>query len=115
LNCQVRLPAGILKHWPESAFSLNEVKSDNPRYRCFSFDENFSGSGPIPPHRTRLLVTFPYCTTCAGEHSAESPAIAAALVAESIVEAKVWVDGREYSAAKTIKELGSEADARGAA
>ena len=110
LNCQVRLPAGILKHW--SASYPTEVKSDEQRYRCFSFDETFKG--PIPPRTTGLLISFSYCTRCAAEQSGEAPAIAAALVGESVVEAKVWLDGREYIAAKTIKELSDDAEARGA-
>ena len=110
-NCQVRLPAGILKHW--SAHNPVEVKSDDQRYRYFSVDEKFKG--PIAPHQTIPLISFPYCTRCAGEHTGEIPAIAAALVGESVAEAKVWVDGNEYSAAKTIKELSADAEARGLA
>jgi len=34
-------------------------------------------------------------------------------VEESVVEAKVWIDGREYSAAKTIRELCEDVQARG--
>jgi hypothetical protein len=109
-NCHLRLPTGILTHW--SATYLTEVKSDDPRYRCFSFDETFKG--PIPPRKTGLLITFNYCTQCAAEHTKEVQAIAAAIVGESVIETRVWVDGREYSAAKTIKELSDEAEARGA-
>lgn len=102
-NGEVRLPTGILKHWSETAFILHETKSDDPQYRCFAFDETFKGG--IPPRQTGLLMTFKYCTLCAAEHTKESPTIAAALVAESVVAARVWIDGREYSVAKTIKEL----------
>jgi hypothetical protein len=35
-------------------------------------------------------------------------------VGESVVEAKVWLDDREYSAEKSIKELSDDAEARGA-
>lgn len=107
-NCLVRLPAGILAHW--SAIHPSEVKSDDQRYRCFRFDEK--GREPIPPRATGHLTSFEYCTQCAVEHSKESPAIASALVGESLVEAKVWLDGKEYSAAKTIKELSADAEAR---
>jgi hypothetical protein len=109
-NCQVRLPAGILKHW--SAMYPSELKSDDPRYRCFSFDENFKRSG-IPPHTTAELINFQYCTACAADHTGEIPAIAAALVGESEVEAKIWIDGKEYKALNTIKGLSADAEARG--
>ena len=108
-NCSVRLPTGILSHWSmEYRF---EVKSEDRRYRCFRLDE--SGHGPIPPHTTLLLIEFEYCAKCAAEHSRESPAIAGALVGESVVEAKVWIDKKEYSARRTIKELSEDAEARG--
>ncbi|MGA9156213.1 MAG: hypothetical protein WB249_05435 [Candidatus Sulfotelmatobacter sp.] len=109
-NCQVRLPAGILKHW--SAMYPSEVKSDDQRYRCFSFDESFKRTA-ISPHTTVELINFSYCTACAGDHTGEIPAIAAALVEESEVEAKIWIDGREYKAVNTIKGLSADAEARG--
>jgi hypothetical protein len=37
----------------------------------------------------------------------------AALVAEATVDATLWIDGREYSAQKSIKELSQDADAAG--
>lgn len=80
---------------------------------AFRSDENANGS--ISPHTTGQLFTFRYCTQCAGEYTGEEPAIAGALVAESVVEARVWLDDREYSDAKTIKELSDDAEARGAA
>jgi hypothetical protein len=109
-NCQVRLPAGILKHW--SAMYPSEVKSDDQRYRCFSFDESFKRTA-ISPRTTAALIDFNYCTACAGEHTGEIPAIAAALVGESEVEATIWIDGREYNAVNTIKGLSADAEARG--
>jgi hypothetical protein len=109
-NCRVRLPAGILKHW--SSVYPSEVPSDDPRYRCFTFDENMKRSA-ISPRTTTELINFPYCTACAGEHTGEIPAIAGAIVGESEVEARVWIDGREYSAVNTIKGLSADAEARG--
>jgi hypothetical protein len=104
-NCRVRLPVGILKHW--SAGYMSEMKSDDQRYRCFGFDESFKRVA-ISPHTQAELITFNYCTACAGDHSGESPAIASAVVGESEVEAKVWIDGREYTGKKTIRELSSD-------
>ncbi len=110
-NCQVRLPAGVLKHW--SSHYPTEVPSDDQRYRRFSFDETWKHRA-ISPHTAEELITFPYCTACAAEHTGETSAIATAIVGESEVEAKVWIDGREHSAVQTIKELSAEAEARGA-
>jgi hypothetical protein len=107
-NCQVRVPAGILKHW--SCIYPSEGASDNPSYRCFSFDEG--GRGPIPPHKALRIFSIEYCTRCAAEHTGEIAAIAGAIVGESVVEAKVWIDGREYDAERTIKELSADEETR---
>jgi hypothetical protein len=104
-NCEVRLPPAILKHW--STAYRGEVRSDDERYRSFRSDE--TAKGFISPRTTGLLFTFPYCTQCAAEQTGEIPTIAGAIVGESVVEAKVWFDGREYSAIKTIKELSVDA------
>ncbi|MGA3328110.1 MAG: hypothetical protein ABSF45_26970 [Terriglobia bacterium] len=105
LNAIVRLPVGILKHW--SASYPTEVKSDDPRYRCFRFDEQQSRS--IPPHDTGRLISFQYCTACALPGAGGI----AALVAEATVDARLWIDGREYSAQKSVKELSQDAEAAG--
>ena len=104
-NGRVRLPAGILKHWTTTY--VGEDRSDDSRYRVFRCDEE--GHGPILPQSARNIIEFDYCTQCAVEHCGDSPEIAGAFVAESTVEAKVWVNGREYNAVKTIKELDSSA------
>lgn len=105
LNAIVRIPVGILKHW--TAAYPTEAKSDDPRHRCFRFDEKQSGS--IPPHDTRCLISFEYCTQCA----LPSAGGIAALIAEATVDARVWIDGQEYSAQKTIIELSRDAEAAG--
>jgi hypothetical protein len=107
-NCLVSLPTGVLSHW--SAVYLSEVKSENHRYRCFRFDE--SSLGAVSPHTTGHPITFDYCTQCAVEHSGEGLAVGSALVAESLVEVKFWIDNREYSVARTVKELSEETEAR---
>jgi len=52
------------------------------------------------------LATFEYCTVCAG---ADQGGIGA-MVAESRLGARVWVDEREYAVEKTIKELAMDRD-----
>ena len=105
-NCQVRLLAGMLKHWYAAS---GELPSGDRRYRCFGSDEHVIGN--IAPRTTRELFQFPYCTRCAADDTGEEPTIAGAIVGESLVEAKVWFEGREYSDAKTIKELSEDAEA----
>jgi hypothetical protein len=100
LNALVRLPAGILSHW--STIYPTEVKCDDPHVRCFRFDERLCGS--IQPHDTCCLIAFDYCTRCA----LPSAGGISALVAESVVDAKVWIDAREYSDKKTIAQLAGE-------
>lgn len=105
LNALVCLPAGILAHW--STTYATEVKSENPRYRRFRFDERQSGS--IPPHDTRRLIFFDYCTRCAPERAQGM----ASLVAEATVDVKVWIEGREYTAQNTIEGLAKDREAAG--
>jgi len=104
LNCLVRLPAGILKHW--SSIYPTETKSDNPRYRCFSFDEK--SNGPIAPHSIGHLITFEYCRQCAMEDTKDVEWIAARLVTEMVVEATVWIDNKEYKTSATMRDLSIE-------
>jgi hypothetical protein len=99
-NCQVCLLGGLLKH--QSAMYYGELPSDD-RYRRFRSDE--ASTGAISPHTTAQLFQFPYCTRCAVENIQDHPTISEAIVGASEVEAKVWIDGREYGAKKTIKEL----------
>jgi hypothetical protein len=104
-NGRIRLPAGILKHWTSTY--PGEDRSDDSRYRVFRCDEE--GHGPILPQSTQNIIFFDYCTQCAVEQFGDIPEVAGAIVAESTVEVKVWINGREYSDAKTIKELSSSA------
>lgn len=99
------LPRGILAHW--TAVYPEEVRSDVAGRRCFRFDGK--GRGYIPPHDTRTLISFDYCTTCAAQHAGSD----AQLVAHAVVEVKVWIDGREYSDQKTIEELAREREGAG--
>ena len=104
-NGSLRLPSGVLKHW--STAYIGEERSTDPKYRVFRLDEE--GYEPIRPQSTITLTTFDYCTQCAAEDTREISAIASALVGESLIEVKVWIDGREYSDAKTVKELSQSA------
>jgi hypothetical protein len=106
-DCEIRIPVGLLKHRNEK--SLSEVKSNEPNRRCFRIDETARGSAKprvVMPHDKRVLMTFDYCTQCALDDCRGI----AALVAEAIIEAKVWIEGREYSTAKTVQELAEDAE-----
>ena len=48
--------------------------------------------------------------TCATAGTGEIPPVAAAIIKESVVHAKLWVDGREYAIEKTIHDLIEEAE-----
>jgi hypothetical protein len=108
-NAQLRIPSGLLKHW--STTYSGEVASADPRHRCFSVDE--VGRGAISPHSSKLLYSVVFCTECAAKDTGEGSAIAFDLVAQSRIEAKVWLDGREYSSGITIEELEKDATAKG--
>lgn len=105
-DLEVGIPAGLLKHW--SAVYLTEVRRGDIHRRYFRFNE--ADFTILNPHSTLQLASFDYCTTCA---VADAAGIAA-LVSEAIMEARVWIEGREYSAEKTIKELAEDTEKRGA-
>src|SRR5207249_2006834 len=72
LNCWIRLPASLLKHWP--ATYPHEVKADDGRNRDFRFDER-SAPNQIAPHSTESLMTFDICTHCAADSTGEISSI----------------------------------------
>jgi hypothetical protein len=106
LNGMICLPAAILAHW--TATYPTEVKSNDPHKRCFRFDERQAGHS-ISPHETRRLIFFDYCTKCALVPAGGI----AALVAESTVDAKLWIDGREYTDQRTVKGLAEDREDTG--
>ena len=105
-DCEIRLPASILKHW--SATYPSEVKHGDPDWRYFSLNEK--SNAIIQPRNTRVLTFFDYCTQCADDASMRTPG----LVASSVIKATIWINGREYSDSKTIQELAEDAGRRGA-
>jgi hypothetical protein len=104
-DCEVRLPASILKHW--SATYPSEVKKGDPVWRYFRFNESL---GIVLPRETVALTFFDYCTRCAHDASLQTPGE----VPSSIIEATIWINGRAYSDSKTIQELAADAGSRGA-
>lgn len=110
-DCEIRLPVGVLKHWSTSYFG--EVRSDDPNLRCFRLNESSRGASKprmLMPRNETQLAAYDYCTKCADEDGGQTPG----LVASSVVNAKVWIGGREYSDSKSIKELAEDAETRGA-
>jgi hypothetical protein len=101
-DVEVCLPAGLLKHW--SAHYLNEVRCDDRSRRCFRFNQE---GRTIPgPHQKAVVYFDNYCTTCAVK---ESGVFVAAAIRDT-VEVKVWIDGHEYAAIKTIEDLAHDAE-----
>jgi hypothetical protein len=105
-TCKVRLPASILKHW--GAIYITEVRKGDPAWRYFRLTETHQG--PLEPHDRMVLTSFDYCTKCADEEGGRTPG----LVASSVVDATLWINGREYSDSKTIQQLAEDAERRGA-
>lgn len=58
----------------------------------------------MSPHDRRRLAAYEYCTSCAvGKVGGVS-----ALISEAKLGARIWIDGKEYSVEKTIKQLAAE-------
>jgi hypothetical protein len=101
-NCQVRMPSSVLSHWNAGSV-LNDSAEKDRRYRSLRFDES-TYALDIPPYSSQELFTECYCTQC----GAKAEGGISAAVSQSVVEAKAWIDGREYSTKKTIEELARE-------
>lgn len=99
-DAEVRIPAGILKHW--SAVYPHEVRSDDPSRRRFRFSQQ--GRSIPGPHDKAIVYGDNYCAVCAVK---ESGTLAPVSLRDT-VEVKVWIDEREYSANKTIEELAQD-------
>ena len=108
ISGEIRVPAGILKHW-SCGYGMDENLSEDGRFRIFRFDERICALRPIQPRSVGVISTMDYCTQCAIEDTRDSEAVGALIVAEYLVEITVWIDGREYSDAKTMKQLSSAA------
>jgi hypothetical protein len=110
-DCMVELSSCLLAH--DSASYPSEVPSGDGTLRRFRFDETHKGSTKprvLLPHGSATLMTFNYCTACADAAGARTPRLAASRT----VEAKIWINGHEYSEKKTIMELAIDAERRGA-
>jgi hypothetical protein len=103
-TCMVWLPASIFKHWPDLRLpgETSPIGSDPRRCRFKETDKGSAKPRAVDSRDEARLATLDYCTRCAG------------ISPEEIVEAKVWIDGLEYSDQKTIKELAADAERRDA-
>ena len=102
---EIRLPSSLLKHW--SAVYQNEVRCNFPGLRCFRFDQTVYGG--VRPHDRLGLATFEYCIACAVEEQGGG-IVGEALIAETQLSARAWVNGNEYAVEKTIKQLAIDAE-----
>ena len=105
-DLEVRLPAGILKHF--SATYPAEVESNDRRYRRFRYSRS-SPEGVVGPRERQLLISFDYCTVCAWP---ESGMIGALVVDEANVTATIWINGTPFTVEKTIRQLAMERELR---
>jgi hypothetical protein len=96
---KVWIPAAILSHWPNA--HVNSILEADGRC-CFMFDQ--SSTRPINPCDSKVLMTSNYCQVCAlPAYENMQPAMRGAKIT-----AKIWIDGTQYTAEKTIKELGED-------
>lgn len=93
---ELRVPAGILKHWSQTYMLEVKVPSSNSCDRYFRLDQR--NKGIVGPRSEMQLLSMEYCKTCAG--------MAQSLLAGGLsVRATIWIDGREYKVETTIEEL----------
>jgi hypothetical protein len=101
-DCKVWAPAGLLKHWSGTSYSL-EVPSTEANRRCFQFTERHFG--PLAPGETKQAMSIEYCGACAAKEYGVPGA-----GGDEVIDARMWIDGREFEAQNTIKGLAIEAD-----
>jgi hypothetical protein len=101
---EICIPEGLLKHW--NTIYPGEIKpSPNANYRCFRWSQE--GRGLVLPHDQKLLVTFEYCTTCGVAHHLGVKAA----VREEMIRVRAWINNREYSLERNLREMALEAEA----
>ena len=104
---EICIPEGLLKHW--NSIYPGEIKpSPRANFRCFRWSQE--GRGPVLPHDQKLLSTFEYCTTCGLEHHLGVKAV----VSEEPISVRAWINNREYSVERNLREMALEAEARNA-
>jgi len=107
ISGELRIPEGILKHQSVTYAWENNLTPDR-RHRVFRFDER--NVGAIQPRSICSLPPFDYCKDCAIADTGEpSQAIGAMIVDDYSIEMTVWIDGRDYHVAKTIRQLLTDA------
>lgn len=102
-NCMVRIPGGLLRH--RGGGLTREAPSDDPHYRVIRTDETHNRQALLPKSTLNHYTGLMCCPQCAINDTGDAPEIGALIVAESVIEATLWVDGREYSESKTVKQL----------
>lgn len=98
-NGELSVASGLLGHW--GAIYPAEIHKKDPSRRYFQFNEKERGQ--VNPHQDIILMLLEYCTSCALQDLN-----IAAFVPEARFEAKIWINGREYSSMKTVKQLAFE-------
>jgi len=97
-----KIPTRLLGH--SSPYYPYEVTSPDPSWRAFRFNQLNTG-GMISPQSGRSpLTNIEYCLTC-GQNDASDSTGSVDSVYDDIIEAKVWIEGQEYSIKKTLGEL----------
>jgi hypothetical protein len=105
ISGELRIPAGILKHWTHQ-YGLLEQPIEDDRYRTFRFTEQ--NLRPIEPRTTINFSTFDYCIQCAIDNTGEGDLFGATFVSGQEVKMTVWINGIEYELVRTLKEMSME-------
>jgi len=106
ISGEYRVPAGILKHW-SGTYAREDNQAQHGRSRVFRFDEK--NVGVIGPRSTCDIDKLEYCVECAAADTGEPLKLLGRIaVDEYLVEITVWIEGREYHAEKTMKQLSME-------
>jgi hypothetical protein len=102
LSGTVRIPKGILKHW-SNMYVLVDDPSPDPNYRIFRFDE--MNTRAIEPQTTKQITSFDFCKTCAIQDIGDVDWISANIVESRELELIVFINGKQYSNKKTLKDV----------
>ena len=108
-TCDIWIPSCVLRH--DNRLFFGEVQSARPHHRHFRLVESDAGSAKprvIEPRDNSVLAIFDYCTKCAAA-LAEFPSS----IGEEIIDVIASIEGREYGATKSIKDLAIDAEGRG--
>ncbi|HTQ59920.1 MAG TPA: hypothetical protein VMI32_06845 [Candidatus Solibacter sp.] len=108
---ELSIPSAFLRHW-NSNYAC-EIQSKDPNLRYFRFDESNTGRAIMP--RDEMRLTFlDFCTACAATNArGYQDLVAATAAAETPITGILWIDSRELTISKTVKQLAIDREKTG--